>query len=251
MHIDDSTPMASPAQPYKGGSSPFKEKRQERDEDNADPLLLARQPEKSPNRRSPKRSSVGSSRPPKPTSRPDDDTSDREEGDSDGGGAGGRKRSVAPSPRTRNKRGGGNRRAEKESDEDQENSRSAPRSDLDNNGGDDGEGKQWQTSVSGRSSFTGGTRTHKSPPASPSSRRESARGRRAAREASRKDYDDDGSDNGGDNEGGRGARARGRATGGKGGWEQQVARSNAMQSKPRRRNPKGYERHETDEEDEG
>ncbi|CAM9547065.1 unnamed protein product [Ectocarpus sp. 13 AM-2016] len=253
VHIDDSTPMASPAQPYKGGSSsPFKEKRQEQEEESADSRWLAGQPEKPPNRRSPKRSSVGSSRPPKSSGRPDDETSGREEDDSsDAGGAGGRKRSVAPSPRARKKRGGGSRRAEKDSDEDQDHFRSAPRSDLDNNGRVDSEGKQWRMPVSGRSSLSGGTRTHKSPPASPSSRREPARGRGASPKASRKSYDDDGSGDGGDNEGGRGAGARGRATGGKGGWEQQVARSSAMQSKPRRRNPKGYERRDTDEEDEG
>lgn len=233
--VDDSTPMVSPAKrpdrdPF--ASSPYKPNEEAQDVEDSVDSALPVQREKSPNRQ--KRGSTVGSRsrsPRRPIARTDDDGSDHREGDGNGSRAG--DRSVATSPRSRNRRGAGGK-GEEETDEESDASRAAPRSDIDNGGG-----KQWQTPDSGRAGRAGqrgGTRTHKSPPASPSSRRDSTRGRRAASMASKNsnagdsEREDDGEDNGASPRGGRKATR-------KGDWEKQMARSNAAQAQPRRRRP--------------
>lgn len=274
---DDSTPLASPIKRYDRDSSPKKARRQEQDDSTESDGFLAESHDKpaNGNRASPKRGSVGSpsrSRSPRrQITRPDQDEDDsyREERASDTNNDGRAKnRSVAASPRSRNRRGrgGGGKGGEENGDESHADAaRVAPRSDRDNSlssSGSGGEldGKRWQTSVSGRSPPTGGTRTHKSV-------REPGRSRETSPKAARKekekdnDYEDEGEDGEGDN----GASPRHRKAGRRGDWESQVARSSAMQSQPRRRKPnadkdkdrhkqgrsRGRRRDRDDDEDEG
>lgn len=229
----DATPMASPIKRYDGDSSPKKTKRQEEEDTTESDELLAEKLDKPADRGSPKRVSVGSprSRSPRRQVRTDNDYSDREEDASDNNDdARARNRSVAASPRSRNRRGRGGGKGEEGNDDDEADAaRAAPRSDRDNSySGGDPEGKRWKTPVSGRSAPRG-SRTHKSP------RESTSRSRETSPKASRKDYDydDEGGDGGGDN----GASPRNRKGGRKGDWENQVARSNAVQSQPRRRKP--------------
>lgn len=230
---DDSTPIASPIKLYGGGSSPYKAKREEEEEPAEFSVLLDEQRDKPANRGSPKRASVGSSRsrsPRRQIARPDNDDSDRE-GDARNKDGRARNRSAAASPHSRNSRGRGGKGKEDNGDE-SDAARAAPRSDLDNSiSGYEPEGTRWQTSAPGRSSPTGGTRTHKSPAASPRPRREKSS--KAARN------DDEEDDEGEDGERDNGASPRDHKAGRRGDWEQQKARSNAVQSQPRRRKPNG------------
>lgn len=262
---DPATPMASPVKRYDGSSSPYRAKTQEQEEDSARPgVSLAEHRDKPTNRGSPKKAPVGSrSRSPRrQATRSDKGDSDREEDASDREGRA-RTRSAASSPRSRNRRGRGGKGDEDNGDE--SDAARAPRSDRDNSiSGGDTEGSRWQSSVSVRSPLAGGTRAHKSPLASPSSRLEAIRGREASPKASRNgydyDYDDDGDGDGEDREEDNGVSPRNRKAGRKGDWEQQASRSNAMQSQPRRRRPDGHnqsrsrrrgKRDDDEEEDEG
>ncbi|CAM9298677.1 unnamed protein product [Hapterophycus canaliculatus] len=251
---DEATPMASPANRFDGGgSSTYKSAAQnmrEDDEGLADSELLSGSSEKPPNRGTPKRASVGSpsSKSPRRSAsklgKDDGSDGDRDTTMDENSGRDGGFRLAAASPRKRNKRrGGGGARPKEEKDEadsDLDGRRAAPRSDLDNSssgggGGMNGDEKPWQTSSSARSSPTGGTRTHKSTMESMISRREPGRSRGPSPKAIRSDNDD------GDNavdEDGRGPVPRERRAGRNGGWEKEVARSNTVQSMPRRRKPR-------------
>lgn len=244
--------MPSPATRYERGRSPsYKAAPQSAEEDGDDFVesdMLASSREKPPNRWSPKRASVGSpssKSPRRSTSRVGNDDGSDGERDATTGGGDGESRSAAASPRTRTKRrGGGGARIKEETDEadgDPDNWRAAPRSDLDNTGiGVNGEERPWQTSSSARSSPTGGTRSHKSAAAaagSVTSRRESSRGRMPPPKAVREEKDD--GDVAAEEEGRGGALPRDRKAGRNGGWEKEVVRSNAVQSMPRRRKPRG------------
>lgn len=271
---DDSTPVASPIKRYDGGSSPTKARRREEDDSAESDDFLAENRDKAANRASPKRSSVaspkrssvaspGSKSTRRQTVRSENDDIGREE-DADEGRGG--NRSSAASPRSRNRRGRGGKGAEGNGNGDESDAtRAPPRSDRDNSiSVGESEGKPWQTSASGRSAPSGGTRTHKSPReavargretggrkdydhddeggdgdsdngASPRDRKTNrlARSRESSPKVGRKgyDYDDGGDDGDGDN----GASPRDRKTNRRDDWESQVARSSTMQGQPRRR----------------
>ena len=148
---------------------------------------------------------------------------------------------AAISPRTRNRRRGGARsKEERDEADDPDVARSAPRSDLDNND-PGGEEAPWETSSAGRASPMGGTRTHKSTTRSAGSRRDPTRSRSPSPKAPPSKDDDDGKNAVGDDEGGNSPlpSLRDRKNVRAGGWERDVARSNAMLSKPRKRKPRG------------
>ncbi|CAN0009539.1 unnamed protein product, partial [Scytosiphon promiscuus] len=216
MHVDrfdsvgeESTPMASPATRHDGGkSSAYRrvlQTREEDDNDFAESDLLSGSREKPPNRGSPKKAFVGS-----PSSRSPRRSASRlgnedgSDGDRDAAADG---HSGAES--------GNERRC-----------RRRP-----------GCEKPWRTSLSARYSPTGGTRTHKSITGSVSSNKESVRSRGPSPKKTLREEKDDG-DSAVDDEGRR-PFPRDRKAGRNGGWEKEVVRSNAVQSMPRRRKPRG------------
>lgn len=153
----------------------------------------------------------------------DKEESDRKGNAGDNGGG----RSAASSAPSRNKRGGGGSNTEEKSDREDDGWRAAPRFDRDDTRNSDSGENRWTESTGVRVSISGGTRAHKSPSASPNSRKESVRSRSQPPKQTRN------GDNSGEGDGGGNTHDR---KGGRiGDWEQQLARSKAMQGTPRRR----------------